>query len=126
MWCVFSLSLDFINLKGLGDVVNSADGERPDFVQGFVKCADEDDGDFLKLFVRFQALADFVAVHLGHVDVEQDHIRRIALGGLQRQDSAGNRPCFIPSFLEHIGQQLEVGRGIIHDQDVRLRRMSDR
>ena len=36
----------------------------------------------------------------------------------ERQLAAGNGADFIPAVLEHAGQHLEIGGGVVNDQDV--------
>ena len=57
------------------------------------------------------------AVHPRHIDIQQNQVRGIALRRQQCQLAAGNGADFIPAVLEHPGQHLEIGRGVVHDQD---------
>ena len=76
------MSLDtrvqFLHLKWLGDVIHPADGKRLHLVQLLGESADEDDGNPLEIVVGFEVFAHFVAVHLRHIDVQQDQVRGIA------------------------------------------------
>ena len=109
--------VQFFHLERLGEVVHPADGERLHLVQLLGEGADEDDGDPLERVVGLEVFAHLVAVHLRHVDVEQDQVRGIASGRQQRQLAAGDGADLIPAVLEHAGQHLEIGGGVVHDQD---------
>ena len=115
------MSLDtrvqFFHLKRLGEVIHPAEGKCFHFVQLLGKGADEYDGNPLELVIGFEVFADLVSVHLRHIDVQQDQVRGIAPRRQQRQLAAGNRSDFIPAVLEHAGQHLEIGRGVVHYQD---------
>ena len=71
----------------------------------------------LSYVVGFEVFAHLVAVHLRHIDVQQDQVRGIALRRQQRQLAAGDRADLIPAVLEHAGQHLEIGGGVVHHQD---------
>ena len=118
---------------GLGDVVHAAQVEALLLVLRGLLGGDEQHRDGAGEGVRLEPPDHFVAVHSGHHDVEQDQVRRIVLGGdLQRPDTAG-------SHFHPVGggqdppQDIDVSRGVIHDQDgggrwhrfgqARLRRM---
>ena len=109
--------VQFFHLERLGEVIHPADGEGLHLVQLLGEGADEDDGDPLELVVGLEVFAHLVAVHLRHVDVQQDQVRGIAPRRQQRQLAAGDRADLIPAVLEHAGQHLEIGGGVVHDQD---------
>ena len=71
----------------------------------------------LSAVVGLEVFAHLVAVHLRHVDVQQDQVRGVASGRQQPQLAAGNGADLVPAVLEHAGQHLEVGGGVVHDQD---------
>ena len=59
-----------------------------------------------------------IAVHVGHVDVEQDQVRtRLLVGvdGLSGVLHAGD--VLVAVRPEHQGEELEVGRLIVHEED---------
>ena len=76
--------VQFFHLKRLGDVIHPADGKRLHLVEVLVEGADEDDGNSLERFIGLQVLAHLIAVHLRHIDVQQDQVRR----GLSRRQTA--------------------------------------
>jgi hypothetical protein len=88
---------DFLELEGLGDVVHAAGLEGLHLVAGIAEGTEEDDGDAAEDFVFLEAAAGLVAVHLGHVDVEQDEVGALALGGLEGKGATGDgrtrKPC---------------------------------
>ena len=109
--------VQFLHLERLGDVIHPAGGERLHLVQLLGEGADEDDRDPLERVVGLEVFAHLVAVHLRHVDVQQDQVRGVAPGRQQRQLAAGDGADLVPAVLEHAGQHLEVGGGVVHDQD---------
>ena len=113
----FNPRMQFFHLKRLRDVIHAAGGERLDLIHLLGESADEDDGNSLELFVGFKVFAHLVAVHLRHIDVEQNQVRRIAPRCQQRQFTGGNRANPVAAVLEHAGQYLEIGGRIVHDQD---------
>ena len=115
------MSLDarvqFFHLEWLGEIIHPANGKRLHFVQLLGESTDEDDGNRLEIVVGFEVFAYLVAVHLRHIDVQQDQVRGIAPRRQQRQLAAGYGADFIPAVLEHTGQHLEIGGGVVHYQD---------
>ena len=109
--------VQLFHLKRLGEVIHPADGKGFHLVQLLGERADEDDGNPLELIICFEALAHFVAVHLRHIDVQQDQVRGIAPCRQQGQFAARNGADFIAAVLEHAGQHLEIGVGVVHHQD---------
>ena len=107
------------HLERLGDVVDPAEGEGVHLVEVLVQGADEDDGDAAQGRVGLEVAADLVPVHLRHVDVEEDQVGRVFSRRQQRQLAARDRADLVASGLEHPGQDLEVGRDVVHDQDAR-------
>ena len=113
----FDAGVQFFHLKRLGDVIHPADGKRLHLVQLLGEGADEDDGNPLEIVVGLEVLAHLVAVHLRHIDVQQDQVRRILPRRQQRQLAARDRADLIPAILEHAGQHLEIGGDVVHHQD---------
>jgi hypothetical protein len=56
------------------DIIHGADLETTGFVFGAGLTGKEDDGDFACRGISLEARTDFVAVHAGHHDVEEDEI----------------------------------------------------
>ena len=111
---------NFFDLKGFGDVIYRPGLEAAHFIREFVQGADEDHRDGPGIWVFFQLLADLVAVHARHADIEQDQVGRV--GGDYRQGgrAIGGAAHFVAVFLQHAGQHLQIGQGVIDDQDVAL------
>ena len=66
--------------------------------------------------------ADLVPAHLGHDDVEQDEVGLLRLDLLERLGARGRRDDDIALDGQQIGQQLDVVRGVVDDEDLRRRR----
>jgi hypothetical protein len=114
----FDAGVQFLHLEGLGDVVDAAKRERPDLVERFRKGADEDDWNSAERFVGLELFTDLVAVHVGHIDIEEDEVRGFSLGGEEGELSVGDGPDLMAAFLEHAGKDLQVRRGIVDDEDI--------
>lgn len=76
-------------MERLGDVVDAADLEPPRFLAGIVHVGNEDHGDVAQPGIPFDMLADGIAVHIRHHDVEQYQIRDLFTHVFQ---------CFCPAF----------------------------
>ena len=100
---VFDARLHLFKLKRLDDVVNAADGKGLDLVEGVVEGAQEDHRDMASAFVGLQFLADLVAVHVGHVDVEQDEVGRVEVRRVERDVAVGGAAHDITTLAQHIG-----------------------
>jgi hypothetical protein len=59
------------------------------------------------------------------VDVEQDQVGRIVLGGEQRLSPAGDRPHLVAVLAEHALEQPQVLDGVVDHQDARRGRSLD-
>jgi hypothetical protein len=114
----FDACVEFLHLKGLGDVVDTAKAEGADFVEGFGEGADEDDRDSAEPFVGLELFADLIAIHFGHVNVEEDEVGWLTLCGEERELSTGDRADLVAAILEHGGEDLEVGGGVVNDEDI--------
>ena len=111
---------DLLRLEGLDDVVDRAAGKGAHLVDHLVGRADEDDRNAGGAVVRPEARADLVAVHGRHHHVEQDQIRQGRPQKPQRQRTFGGRVHGVPLQPQHPGEQVEVRRGVVDDQDAAL------
>src|SRR5258708_31897004 len=74
---------DFIEIEGLAQVIDAAQMEALDLIDGFVQGAKKDDRNIAQARITLELSANFVAVHLRHEDVQQDQIRRGGISYLQ-------------------------------------------
>lgn len=103
-------------MERLGDVVDAADLEPPRFLAGIVHVGNEDHGDVAQPGIPFDMLADGIAVHIRHHDVEQYQIRDLFAHVFQ---------CFCPAFgdaepvfpVQLADEYPQVGGIIVHDED---------
>src|SRR5207302_6788995 len=75
-------------------------------------------GNLLEPIVGLQARTDLEAIHLRHVDVQQNQIRRILPGGRYGQPSARKRPNVEALPPQHVLEQPQIVRLIVHQNDV--------
>ena len=76
-----------VHPKRFGDVIHASALERLDLVDRIAQRADENDRDPFQRAVRFEPLANILAAHVRHVDVEQDQVGRRGLRALQCRHS---------------------------------------
>ena len=85
----FEVGLDarlyFLELEGLGDVVDSTGSKPLYLVLDRIQSAEENHGDVRKQRAGLQPFTYFVAVHLRHIDVQQNQVRRFLVRRRKRQ-----------------------------------------
>ena len=79
---VGDLAGEGVGVDGLRDVAVAAGHQRTLAIALHRVGGDRDDGHLLEAGKRFEDHADFVAVHTGQIDVEQDQRGLLAKGGL--------------------------------------------
>ena len=67
---------------------------------------EKEDGNHAQLHVGLQGAADLEAGHVGHVNVEQDDVRLLAMGGLQAGYAAAGT-----NNIEMLFRQAGLGHG---------------
>ena len=105
-------------LEGLGEVVDAAGGEAADLVVGIAEAGEEDDGDLAEGGVGLEPGADLVAVHAGHVDVEEDEVGRDAGGGGEGLGAAGDGGDGVAGLVELFAEEEAVFGDVVNDEDV--------
>ena len=102
---------------GLGQVVCGPQVQPLGLVLLLAHGRDEDDRDVLGGIVLLELTADFIAVHLGHHDVQEDQVRG-ARGAcrLERLRSVDGGHDLVVR-LEQIGQHVDVEPLVVDDQD---------
>ncbi len=106
-----------VGLERLGDVVGAAALEGAHLVDGAVVDAEEDDRHAPRRGVLLQPNADLVAVHLRHVDVEHDEVRRRRGRGRQGTAAAPGHSDVVVMSFEDVDEQIQVPRRVVDDQD---------
>ncbi len=109
---------DFLQLEGLGDVVDPAGREGAHLVLDVVQRADEENRDVCGLGIGLQLLADLEAVHLGHADVQQDQVGRGQFDRSQGAWAAGHRAHAVAVLAEDLRQQAQIGGAVVDQKDV--------
>ena len=100
--------------KRLGDVIQGAQFKPRDLAFGIGLGGQENDRDVAGRRIAFQTPDRFKAVHVGHVDVEQDEFGLLARQPVEHRPRARQRQCLImlgKHFLA--GQEIH---GIVIDQ----------
>ena len=109
-----------VHPERLGDVIHPAALKRRDLIRSITQRTDEKHRNSFQPVVCFQTSTDFKTVHVRHVDVEQDQVGGRAPGGLQSRLPASSRTDFVSLRFEHFGEQFQIGRGVVHNQNVWL------
>src|SRR6516162_272843 len=109
---------DFFELERLTDVVDPTAVKCFDFVDCFMKRAQENDRHVACFILSFKPLANFVAVELGHVDIEENKIGRRGLRRLQRKRGARDWTNLITMRSQHSGNELQVGGRVVDNENV--------
>jgi len=77
---------------------------------------DHDDGESPRGRILAQASTYLIPIHLGHLDIQENEIRRCFIHRCQSL-LAGHRPDhLIPSRTQHRLKQADVLRGIVHHE----------
>ena len=109
---------DLADLKGLDDIIHGADFKGFHDTGHILEAAHEDDRYVAEPLVGLDPLTDLIAADIGHGNVHQDQVGRVVLDGLQGQFPVQGRLDFITPVLEDFGEQLEIGRRVVNDQDL--------
>ncbi len=114
----FNAGQYLFQLKGLSDIIYTPDGEGLDLVLSRIQGTDEDDWNVVCVFIRLQLLADLIAVHFRHSDVQQNQIRGSRPGCGEGHLSTDHGANFVSTLSQHVGQKAQVGGCVVNDQDV--------
>jgi hypothetical protein len=106
-----------LDVERLGDEVDAAGREGLQAIQPIVEGADENHRRSAQALVPDDETTELVSVHFRHADVEEDDIRRIAAGGGEGKPSPRHGADPVAADGEQAGQQIEVGRGIVDDEN---------
>ena len=106
-----------LGLKGLGDVVHRATAEPAQHAFGFVLCGHEEHGNGARRLPGLELAAQRKAVAAGQDDVEQDHVRAAPLRDPQALRGVRRSQDLVPARLQQARQHVDVGGGIVDDQD---------
>lgn len=107
------------HVQRLVQKVDAAHVQRLQLVFALIVGGDEDHRDVAQPGRRLDRLAHLVAVHARHFDVEQDHIRRVFLGDLQRRLAAGGE-AHLSQAPYRLSNHVDITCHIVDDQDARL------
>jgi hypothetical protein len=110
-------SLDDRGRERLVDVIHSPDFKAASFFLGAGLAGEKDNGDFACGGVSLKAGADFVAVHAGHHNVEEDEIWFFfGRGESEGFFAVGSDFGFI-GILESAGDDADVEGCVVDDED---------
>ena len=97
------------------DVVRRPQLETQHFILGLAQRGDKNDRDMPGRLVSLDLAADFIAVHAGHHDIEQDQVGRLRRHYFHRQLAAvGNFYRVVRT--QYAAQHIDVLGRIVHDQ----------
>jgi len=99
------------------DIVDGADVEAFLLVQFVGLGGEEDDGNVARGGIVLQSPADLIAVHAGHHHVEQDEIGLLGGSGDCQGLFAVGGHLGAERVLQHPGNDRNVGRRVVDDQD---------
>ena len=114
----FHAGVNLLDLKRLGNIIHRAGLEGPHFGFEIGERAQENHRNIRQIHVRLQSFADFVPVHFGHVHVQQNQVRRMLDRRRHGQSAEGERANLMALLMQHVFQQLQIGRRVVHDHDV--------
>jgi hypothetical protein len=101
----------------LVDVVHSAHFEAASFILGASLASEKDDGDFACGRISFEAGTNFVAVHAGHHDVEEDKVGLLFGGGEGKGFFAVGGDLGFVGILQSAGDDSDVEGRIVNDEN---------
>ena len=104
-------------VAGLRQVVLGAELDRPDHARCLVERRDHQHRDVTALRILLEPLQHRGPVEVGHHDVEQDQVDRLALEEGQRLPAAGRGQDAVALASEPPHQQLTVLLVVVDDQD---------
>ncbi|OGG44214.1 MAG: hypothetical protein A3F84_09445 [Candidatus Handelsmanbacteria bacterium RIFCSPLOWO2_12_FULL_64_10] len=114
---------DLLLAEGLEDIVH-APGLKPlHDLLGLAVRGDVDHRDVPRRGVRLEPAADLEPVQVRHLNVQQDQVRRRAVGQPERHLPAGRCGDLVTRLLQGVGQKVQVGRRVVHDQNLRARQV---
>jgi hypothetical protein len=109
--------LDDSGRERLVDIIHGADIEATGFVFGAGLSGEEDDGNFACGGISLEAGTDFVAVHAGHHDVEEDEIGLLFGGGESESFFAVGGDLSFVGIFESSGDHADVEGSVVDDED---------
>ena len=114
----------FLELERLRNVVHTAHAKGLDLVLSVSERAQEYHWYFAEALVGLERLTRFVTVQLGHVDVEQNQVGDRLFDCPQSEAPVRDRAHLVTLVLQHAAQNLEVGGGVVDDENVALHLVS--
>jgi hypothetical protein len=109
-----------LRVDRLGQVVRGAHPDAPDDAVRFVDARDDDDRQVAQPDVCLECLEGLIAVHLGHHDVQQDHVDRVGVRiaqEVQRLPPVDRLGRLMADRRQEADQQPAVERGVVDDED---------
>ena len=114
---------DRVRSARFGDDVDRAGGQRLD-ARGRSGLRHRAHDDHRQRMVRHQLAQEGQAVHARHLDVERDHVRLVLQDQVARDERIRREAdhLHVRLGLERVGEHPPHDRGIVDDEDARLRR----
>lgn len=96
-----------VDIDRLGEIIDTAGFKRPHHVLRLGEAGHENHRDLGDRRIRLQPRASVKAVHAGHDRVEQDDIRRDAIGDVERRIAGGGDQNGEAGLFQCLGQEAE-------------------
>ena len=109
--------LHLLELKRFCDVIDAAGPESLHLRLEIVHCAEKDHRNAGQVRVALESPADLKAVHLRHVDVQQNQLGRVAGCRRQSQAAPGKRTHCMLLWPKHVFQQLQIRGLVVHQHE---------
>ena len=115
----------FLGLKRLGNVIRAA--KRKTFYLGLqiIQCRQKHHRTVGRLRVGFQALANLIAVHFRHHDIQKDDFRVVSVGKVQCFLTFVGDQQTVAFVFQGLVEDLQVLRVVVHQQNRHLGVLTD-
>ena len=91
--------------------------ETADTVGHLLEAGEDDDGNPLGLGIGFQVLARLEPVHLGHLEIEQDEMRRMSRHLLEGYFAVFRVVDVVAPIAEKVADHGPIVRVVVDDQN---------
>lgn len=105
-----------VDIDRLGQVIDAAGFESPHHMLRLGEAGHEDHGHLGDRSIRLQPRAGVEAVHTGHDRIEQDDVRRDAIGDVERRVAGGRDQYGKAGLFQRFGQEAERLRRIVDEE----------
>ena len=104
-------------LVGFGQVIFCAQLDAAHKAIGLIDRRDDDDGDVAQAAVRFHAAQHFVAIHVGHHDVEQDQFDGLGVEQFECVQAVERGRDAVAATFKCEFEDLQASFVVVDDED---------